>query len=239
MAGQGRLCAPSSPLFSLQKQDAAAAPPLPDGEPRLTRAIHVDVRPAVDDLTAALDRLRLFPARALQSLRRPWFRAEGLDPAKAPKEAAALGVLHSSSTLAPDASAPADQAAADAASDREWEAVDSKCGALLTRLQAVDAAGGEGGAEADDERRRLAVQLRTCVGSVVCPEGAKKFLRIMEEAEKGGRDASATEEAAFRELDACVSKRASERRERRLRIASLGNASAAEPGGAAAPSQLR
>lgn len=186
--------------------------PLDPSEPRLTRAIHVDVRPAVDDATAVLDRLWRFPQRALESLRRPWFRAEGLDPAKAPKEAAALSMLHSSNTL--NSQEAVDTSDPDEASERVWSAVDNKCKPLLEKLHEATTAAA-GGAEASDDIRRLSVALRTCVGSVVCPDAASKFLRVMEDAEKAGRDAAGEEEATFAVLDACVAKRATERRDRR------------------------
>ena len=184
-------------------------------EPRLTRAIHVDVRPAVDDATSFFDRLYLFPRRAAESMRRPWFRAEGLDPAKAPKEAAALNMLHSSNALEP--------AAAEGASERAWAAVDSKCSGLIERLKALSQMEGP---DSEEEQRRVSVQLRTCVGSVVCPDAASKFLRVMEDAERAGREAGGPEEAAFEALSSCVAARASERRDR-LRL----NAAGATPGG--------
>jgi len=177
------------------------------------------VRPAVDDATSFFDRLYLFPRRAAESMRRPWFRAEGLDPAKAPKEAAALNMLHSSNALEPAAAAAAD----DGASERAWAAVDSKCSGLIERLKTLSQIDGP---DSEEEQRRVSVQLRTCVGSVVCPDAASKFLRVMEDAERAGREAGAPEEAAFEALSSCVAARASERRDR-LRL----NAAGATPGG--------
>jgi hypothetical protein len=195
---------------------AETATPADPLEPRFTRAIHVDVRPAVDDVTSALDRLRRFPSRLNESLFRSWFRAEGgLDPKNAPKEAAALSALHSSATLsdsAPAAAAsPPKLSEADTAEELVWTKVDTKCGPLLERLRA---------SADEDERGSLHVALNLCVASVVCPDAASKFQRILEEAEAASASSAALppaedrEEAAFLDMNACVVRAAGVRRQR-------------------------
>lgn len=179
-------------------------------EPRLTRAIHVDVRPAVDDPISLLDRLRRFPERMIESWSRPWFYAEGIDPRRAPMEASALSSQHSSESLS--ALPPATVDADDAAEEHVWSAVDSRCGPLLERLKATTD---------EEERRSIHIGLNFCVASVVCPEAANKFQRILDEAAAASAslpESDDREEKAFMDMNACVVKRAGARRERQQRL---------------------
>lgn len=173
---------------------ANAAPAVAEpGAPQLTTSIYVDVRPAVESLGGALDRLRRFPERALAALRRPRFVAEGIDPSRAEKEEGPTHGEGLSVTAAPPAT-------------NKWAAVDAKCKPLLSRLQA---AGDEG------ERRSAQVALNYCMGRELCPEEAGGFMRVLEankalgkEGEAGGR-----EEEAFQAMTKCLVAMARKRKE--------------------------
>ena len=182
--------------------------------PKYTAAISVDVRPAVDDLGSMWDRLARAPERLLKSWRTPKFRGEGLDPAHAPKEAAALGMLHSSNTLSGDGGAAAVLAAAvsapldhhhhsaaakvDAGGDGEavWGVVDSKCGKLLDTLKR---------AGTEEDRKSAHLALNYCMASVVCPSQAAAFMSALETGAPGA------EAAAFSAMASCVVDAASKR----------------------------
>jgi cytochrome c heme-lyase len=183
-----------------------------------TSTIFVDVRPAVDDVSSAWDRLRLFPRRALDALARPRFFAEGLDPARAPKEAAAFA-LHSSDNLPkqPQAVAPAATPAAPAAPAAAAPAspgakatdamsfVDAQC---RPRLEALMSA-------ADDESRATAhVDFTACMGRLLCPEQAAAFRAVLARNAAAGTEGQAggEEEAAFAAMSKCVTERMIKRR---------------------------
>ena len=180
------------------------APPVDPERPRLTGNILVDVRPAVDDLTSALDRLRLFPARALAALRGPHFRAEGLDPATMPREAAALGILQShgggevprGEAKQPSAAAagPAPPAAPPAAPhpDPEVAAVSERCRPHLIALR---------DAGSDEARRTAHVALTYCMATRLCAPTAAEYMR---ELEAGDASPPGAEEAAFHAMSNCV-----------------------------------
>jgi hypothetical protein len=176
----------------------------------------------------------------VESLSRPWFRAEGIDPKNAPKEAAALSTLHSSNTLTdaavqPVASVSGSSSGIDEAEERVWATVDTKCGRLLEQLRVVTD---------EDERRSLHVALNMCVASVVCPDAANKFQRILEEAAAAAEvtdptAASATvtddkEEQAFSAMSACVVQRAGMRRERQQKLKAASSSVTNTKGDAAA-----
>lgn len=172
----------------------AGAPPVDPSKPRYTGNIHVDVRPAVDDLGAALDRLRRFPGRAWEAIQRPKFRAEGLDPAKSPKEAAALSMLHSSNTM--DKPAAAAGAAAPSQpqerGDPEVAGVSARCRPHLEALQR---------ATSESERQTAHVGLTYCMATSLCPGPAAAFMGVLE---KGDAAGDSEEEAAFDAMNKCV-----------------------------------
>ena len=167
--------------------------------PVLTTSIHVDVRPAVENLSSAWDRLRLFPARAAAALRRPRFTAEGLDPALAPPDASDPSTLHAANAadvtpaqLSPPPTPPHPVSAADA----QWAEMDARCAPLLTALKTAPA----------EERPGRAVALNYCMGRVLCPAEATTYMSHLEAAEKAGTAgvAGGGEEAAFNAMTACV-----------------------------------
>lgn len=180
---------------------------------KYTSTIHVDVRPAVDDAMSAWDRLKLFPQRAWDAIQRPRFRGDGLDPSKAPKEAAAFA-LHSSAALppaeasksaAPAAAAPSNGAPAAApAKDPMFDLIDSKCRPKLEALMS---------AADDDARGKAHIDFTFCMGTVVCPEETKAFREMLEKAE-ATQTGGAKEEKAFQGLHKCVAEKLLEKRAR-------------------------
>lgn len=204
--------------------DASAAttvgPVHPDkGEitPKLTKTIYVDVRPAVDDIGAIMDRLRRFPERAWDAIRRPKFFAEGLDPAKAPKEAAAFA-LHSSDNLkkdghggaaaaaAPVAVAPVAVAPAPSADEGAFRLVDTKCRPKLDALV---------NAPSDEARSTAHVDFTHCMASLLCPTEASAFIKAVESSAAAGSSgvSGGVEEAAFHAMSKCVAGKMMERRQ--------------------------
>ena len=154
--------------------------------PKYTGAIHVDVRPAVDDVTSLIDRLRLFPQRAVEAWGRPKFRAEGLDPAKAPKEAAALSMLHSSNTISDNSSSSSSSSSASNSSDAkagkrtlaaaeaedpELAAVNARCRPHLESLRT---------ASSEEARQSAHVALTYCMATTFCPSQADRFMAALE-----------------------------------------------------------
>lgn len=180
------------------------ASPLPASDPSLglTRVTVVDVRPAVDDLGSALDRLRRFPDRAAEIFRRPWFRAEGPDAGKG-----SVSVRHSQS--AADASQPVVNLEL-TESDRQWAAYDRECGAFVERYKTATAPG-SGVKEA--ELRQITRDLRLCAGRHLCPDASDKFRAIVEAARVAGSTGgpSAEETAALITLDKCITQQAVDR----------------------------
>lgn len=190
--------------FSPEPDADVAGGPVGKGDtllvPKYTKSIHVDVRPAVDDATSFIDRLRRFPERALAAIAAPRFKAEGLDPAKAPKEAAAFA-LHSSDNLPKDkpagaaaaggagAAAPPAAAARNPADD-VFAIMDSKCKPLLDKFKA---------ATEPETRHNAHIALNYCMATVVCPNEAKSFMDILER-----KAPEADEEAAFQRMSSCV-----------------------------------
>jgi hypothetical protein len=178
--------------------------------PAHTKSIHVDVRPAVDTLAAVVDRLRRFPARAAEALARPRFRAEGLDPANAPAEAAAFA-LHADAAPAPGQAAarPSSSSAAvdvcpvmprggagAAAGGGEQPAA---AAAGPARGPPAAAAGDDGGdavframhdrcgpllerlkAAPESARPDAHVAFNYCMGTVLCPAEAGAFMKALD-----------------------------------------------------------
>jgi len=180
---------------------AANAPPARGdavAPPELTTSIFVDVRPAVEDVSTAWDRLRRFPERAAAALRRPRFFAEGIDPASAPPpEKAAACAAGPDSGAAPGAAAPvAAAAAAPSPEEAKWAEMDAKCAPLLSALKAAPEA----------ERAGRAVALNYCMGRVLCPAEAATYVREIEAGEAAGTRGSAggAEEAAFSAMSSCL-----------------------------------
>lgn len=221
------LCTPSQAAAQRRGSFFVQSHPGSSSGPPLARATLVDVRPAVDDLGSALDRLRLFPGRAAEAFRRPWFRAEvgPTDPARG----GAAGVRHSQSTA--DAAQPVAQLEF-TASDRDWAAYNRECGALEERVHNASLPGS--GVSAAD-LRLLTRKLRLCAGRCVCPDASAKFRSIVEAAKcVGGHDGEAASpegRAALAALDECVTQRAFEREEeierRRLRAVAAASQRAA------------
>ena len=159
-----------------------------------TKSIFVDVRPAVDSLGDALDRLRAFPRRALEALRRPRFVAEGLDPASAPQAAAAFALS------APAAPAPPQRAPPAAADDALFDAAGKKCGPVLDRLRAAP----------EEERHRAHIAFNYCMASVLCPADAEAYMASLTAPAEGpaAADIEARQHAAFTAMTSCVVARA-------------------------------
>lgn len=162
---------------------------------KYTHMIHVDVRPAVDDVTSVLDRLKGFPRRAVEALGRPRYVAEGLDPKDAPKDEVVQAQKHASDAYSATAPAPAA-----AAPPSKWDDVDIKCGPLLSKL----AAAGD-----EDSRRSASVALNYCMGRILCPTQASTFMSILERNEAAGGSgavgqAGGEEEQAFHAMTQCV-----------------------------------
>lgn len=218
--------------YSPEPNANVAGPAVGDLVPSHTKSIHVDVRPAVDSVGAFVDRLRRFPGRAFEALRQPKFRAEGLDPATAPTEAAAFA-LHSSDAP-PAANAPAGSAAASAAAAgcpvphvaagaAAPAASAASAGPHRVAAPSVDAALDElmaqvqtrcGGrlerlkAASPAERQDAHVAFNYCVGTVACPAEAGRFMSALEAAKPEGHpDAAAADKAqeeAFLAMTQCV-----------------------------------
>jgi len=192
---------------------AAPAPGAPPAYP-LTGSIHVDVRPAVESPGAALDRLRLFPARALAALRRPRFVAEGIDPSLADPAAVAEAARHvgdSNAAAAALAAAPAAPPAVKrapppppTAEEAAWAAMDLQCAPLLHALKSSN----------DAERPARHVALNYCMGRALCPREADAFLAALEAGKApGAADAAAAqEEKAFGAMTRCVMRAGAARR---------------------------
>jgi hypothetical protein len=157
--------------------------------PKYTGNITVDVRPAVDDVGSFLDRLRLFPQRAVEAWGRPRFVAEGIDPSKAPAEAAALNMLHSSNTLP---SSEGDAAAKAKPADPEAARVQARC---KPHLDALATATTEAG------RQQAHVALTYCMATSYCPPQAGAFMAVLEAGDAAGEGA---EERAFADMSKCV-----------------------------------
>lgn len=175
---------------------ALAETPEPfDASAKFTRQIYVDVRPAVESLTDAVDRLTAFPSRALAATRRPRFVAEGLDPSKAPKEEEVAPQY--SSEKHSDAPKGAAAAGGGGAGGLDWAAVDAKCGPLLAKLQK---------AGSEDERRSTSIAFNYCMGRQVCPAEAGSFMAVLEATTASGREGEAggAEEKAFEAMTKCV-----------------------------------
>jgi hypothetical protein len=149
--------------------------------PTMTKSIHVDVRPAVDDFTSIVDRLKRFPERLMQSFSVPKFYGEGIDPSKAPKEAAAFA-LHSSDNI------PKDPVKAQPSSP--FDSMDARCKPALEKFKAADSV---------TDKQAAYVELNCCLAKLVCPNEAKSFLDILE---KGGHPTE--EEAKFHAMSKCV-----------------------------------
>jgi len=173
----------------------ANAPSSHPAAPVLTQNILVDVRPAVEDFSSLMDRVRRFPERMWTSLQQPRFRAEGIDPSTAPPEVKAPEMLHSSE--AP----PAPQA--DLLSQ-----VDTKCATLLQKLRE---------ATGEEDKRSAHVALNYCMGRVACPEEAKSFMSILEKNQAANAAAAGLhgglEDAAFQKMTSCVAHKLSALRE--------------------------
>ena len=183
--------APTQSTATGAAEAAAAEAPGAAQPVRFTSNIFVDVRPAVDDLPAALDRLLRFPSRAWAALQRPRRKAEGIDPATAPIEAAALSMLHSSATLGEDKAADASRAtvATPQRSQGTLHAmIDARCKPQLDALKS---------ATDDDTRRTAYMGLSYCTGLVACPNEAAAFMAATERA-------SGDEEDAFTAMNKCA-----------------------------------
>lgn len=221
---------PNDPLANVAGSPVVLPEPyihtFPPIVPKLTRSIYVDVRPCVDDASSLWDRLKRFPGRMLDSFSRPKFHAEGIDPSKAPKEAAAFALHSSDSPNTASSTAPAGAAAAPAAAatggpakslasrgeDDILAVMDAKCKDLLAAFKG----------EADPTRKQQAhMRLNYCMATVVCPADAKSFMAAMEKEDATDE----TREAAFSTMSACV-------------LATLSASRQAPAAGAPAPPQM-
>ena len=174
------------------RNDAPSPEAAADG---MTGPIHVDVRPALDSPQAVLDRLAMFPSRAMAALRRGYFYSDGLNPNARPK--AVDKALNGGSAQA-GASAPADSApsgpAAEAAAT--LATIDERCAPHLAALQM---------AATEDIRRNASVALNYCMARVVCPDEGAAFMAVLEsEAEEEVGKAGGAEEEAFLAMTQCT-----------------------------------
>jgi hypothetical protein len=182
----------------------ANPPPAFPGDPTapvLTTSIYVDVRPAVEDVGSVLDRLRHFPRRALQSLKRPFFKAEGIDPSKVPleeKEKVPCVGDGGGDGKGAKATAPPSAAPPLTGLEAKWAEVDSKCSGLLEKLKSKTLG--------EDERRSTQVALNYCMGRALCPSESGRFMKALEANEAAGVAgmAGGGEEEAFGEMTKCV-----------------------------------
>lgn len=185
----------------------------PTGPPApLTGSIHVDVRPAVEDVSSVLDRLRRFPGRMRDALSRPRFFADGIDPSKADPEAIAEAKRHvcesNKAAAAAEVGAPPPtpsvaSAKPPTAADLKWAEMDKACAPLLDALKS----------SSDEDRAGRQVALNYCMGRVLCPSEASQFLAQLEAGKKAGVDGTAGsgEEAAFAAMTQCVIRAGRER----------------------------
>jgi cytochrome c heme-lyase len=140
------------------------------------RPIWVDVRPALDSVSAVVDRVLRFPGRTLEAVKRGWFKADGVSPADVTKEAVKA----------------ADEAGgASGAYARTMAEIDTQCAPFLTAMR--DAAEGKA-------RDQAHVALRYCMGRVLCPTEATAFMKAVETA----TPESTAEETAFDAMSTCV-----------------------------------
>ena len=208
----------------------ANAPPAGPADPTapiLTSSIYVDVRPAVQDLSSALDRLARFPARALQALKRPRFVAEGIDPSKVPPEelakAACASATEKQAAAAEDRAEAAAAAAAAAAAgggkavEGGWAEVEARCQPLLEQLRS--------GGQSEEQRRSAQVALNYCMGRALCPSEAGAFMRALEGSKAAGQAGAAggDEEEAFGAMTRCVVNASRARREAQASTVSSSN----------------
>lgn len=145
-----------------------------DPDPKSTKCIHVDVRPAVDSPGAFVDRIMAFPGRALDALKNFKTFADGTDPEAVPEKfTAALGGGGSSRKGAqPSSAVEFKTETARAAADR-LATMDRKCNPLRVKLAE---------AKTEDEARTAFVGLTYCLGTAACPAEASAFMRAVESA---------------------------------------------------------
>lgn len=176
--------------------DASKSPPF-DASANYTRQIYVDVRPAVEDVTSALDRLVAFPQRAWYAFQRPSFVAEGLNPKDAPKDAESKEMAKHTSAAAAAPSTPVSPVSSVSADGVDWDSVDSKCGKLLESLKQ---------SKSDEDRRSASLALNYCMGRILCPSEATNFMKVLEGNNTAGKagEAGGDEEAAFEAMAGCV-----------------------------------
>ena len=168
--------------------EAVAAPtdsstPSFDKEAKMTRQIYVDVRPAVEDFTSLIDRIRFFPERTLAAISRPRFTADGIDPSKQPAEVTAAA-----------AAAPAYSSAQHSDAGIDWKKLDDKCKPLLEALK---------NAKTEEDRRSRHIALNYAMGRELCPVEAKSFMKELEKTNGSPSD----EEKAFTLMTNCVEKK--------------------------------
>lgn len=228
----------------------------PVGEPPLvphyTKSIHVDVRPAPDTATAVVDRLRRFPERAWEALWKPKFKAEGLDPAGAPLEAAAFAlsapsgnsVAHGSAAtpaagagagapagpvpITPSPAGPQRVAAAlpGEGEDDLFERMIKQCSPFLDQMM---------GEEDDAKRDVLNIKYNYCAAKLVCPQQAAAYLAVMEggaAAAPAGKSFEQAQVEARAAMTDCIFARFKERKSKREAAAAV--SAAAATGGAGA-----
>lgn len=163
-----------------------------DTDPRSTRCIVVDVRPAVDSAAAVWDRLRAFPGRMLHAATHFRRFVDGSDEDAVPAAVAqALGGGRRGAQDAASSSSAgsAAAAAADEATER-LAAMGRKCNPLKVRLAE---------AKTEEERSAAFISLTYCMATGYCKSQADAFMAIAE------RGASAKEEEqAFTTMRECV-----------------------------------
>ena len=146
----------------------------------------MDVRPAVDSVESAWDRVRAFPGRAFHALTNFRTFVDGTVPGSVPGQVtAALGGGSGGASGQAAAASRSEEAAA------RLGALDAKCNPLRVRLQE---------ATTDEARHSAYIAFTYCMGTIMCPAESSKFRDVME---TGG---SEDEAALFDSMQACVAK---------------------------------
>lgn len=189
-----------------------------------TKSIHVDVRPVPDSLGDIYDRLLFFPTRMWESLQRPRFYAEGLDPKHAPQTAAAFALTAPSSpsvtstttaTKPTDGTCPVPHKVVAEVDDELFARAGEKCGPLLARLQASASTTSTGNPNDEAERHRNHIAFNYCMASLLCPDDATKYMDALKTPASGpdGQAIETRQHEAFTKMTECVAARFAVRRD--------------------------
>lgn len=129
----------------------------------------MDVRPAVDSVTALFDRLRMFPSRAMEAWNKPR-PVDNTPMVHTPPPTVAMALRGSAPATKPGAAAtdatPADADAAPSPEDELRERVHTSCGKYLHDLEV---------AQGDQARTQASMGLMLCMGKHLCADQTAKF----------------------------------------------------------------